>query len=528
MPWTGQTFARLKTWVGDRNAGVKILADLHDTHDNDLATGITTCLRKDGGNAATANIPLGGFKTTGGGTATALGDGVSLVNKGDGTPTLPAVDGSTLTGVATADGSVTFPKLAAAAVATEAQAEAGTDAATLMTPLQTAQAITAQRGFADQATAEAATDAAKVMSPLTVGQQITARIATQAEAEAGLGNTKLMTPLRSAELITATIGSGSYFVSPTAHAFSGTGAGGTSDTHGLGVQPIMVKASLLCTSTDLGFSAGDEVDFASADSGGSNDTVTLWANSTVVGVSWKTAPAILNKGAGGTQGTIDTTKWKVVLRAWTTLAYAVGSGDASLVSVTPAGSIASTDVQSALEELDTDIAAKQDALSPVPVVTYLSDGTGLTGYTLPGIYQITGAATVARTTGLQPGAVSFYDLDSSEYTAGAYTVRATDMGQYVVLPKGVTLNITLPNGLSANNMGRSGLTGKFFGDMNFISFEIFAGASVALTITFTRGSGCTLYGDTGVNVSSFTVTVAVNARTAVSFVNRGSNWALVS
>ena len=44
----------------------------------DLATGLSTCLTKDGQTTPTANIPLGGFKLTGVGAATLLGDALSF------------------------------------------------------------------------------------------------------------------------------------------------------------------------------------------------------------------------------------------------------------------------------------------------------------------------------------------------------------------------------------------------------------------------------------------------------------------
>lgn len=75
MPWSGsagsKTFSRTdgtrtgeNTWQDAEGAGVDIVSDDHDTHDQDLATGINTCLTKDGGNTATANIPMGGFTLT--------------------------------------------------------------------------------------------------------------------------------------------------------------------------------------------------------------------------------------------------------------------------------------------------------------------------------------------------------------------------------------------------------------------------------------------------------------------------------
>ena len=60
MGWSGGTFTRTNgthyrtsVWQQDRDAGTKIVADRHDTNDNDLATGINSCINKDGSNAFT-------------------------------------------------------------------------------------------------------------------------------------------------------------------------------------------------------------------------------------------------------------------------------------------------------------------------------------------------------------------------------------------------------------------------------------------------------------------------------------------
>lgn len=47
-------------WVGDAAASIPIQASRHDTQDNDFATGINNCLAKDGQNAMTADLNMGG------------------------------------------------------------------------------------------------------------------------------------------------------------------------------------------------------------------------------------------------------------------------------------------------------------------------------------------------------------------------------------------------------------------------------------------------------------------------------------
>ena len=75
MGWSGGTYTKGNAgsggWVGDAGLGIGIEASRHDTQDNDFATGINTCLTKDGQNTPTANLPMGGYKHTGVGSATA-------------------------------------------------------------------------------------------------------------------------------------------------------------------------------------------------------------------------------------------------------------------------------------------------------------------------------------------------------------------------------------------------------------------------------------------------------------------------
>lgn len=92
MAWSGGTYTRSNgvysgsgVWAQDRDAAVKILAARHDTHDQDLATGINTCLTKDGQNSPTANLPMGNFIHTGVGAATARTNYAAMSQVQDGT-----------------------------------------------------------------------------------------------------------------------------------------------------------------------------------------------------------------------------------------------------------------------------------------------------------------------------------------------------------------------------------------------------------------------------------------------------------
>lgn len=106
MPWSGGTFTRSNgtytgatVWDSDRAAAINIVSTRHDTHDQDLATGINNCLAKDGQNTPTADLPMGGFKHTGVANATArtqygvvgqIQDGTYLYAAGSGTDTITA------------------------------------------------------------------------------------------------------------------------------------------------------------------------------------------------------------------------------------------------------------------------------------------------------------------------------------------------------------------------------------------------------------------------------------------------------
>ncbi len=78
MSWAAGTFTRSNgvysgsgVWASDEAAAVDIESARHDTHDQDLATGINSCIHKGGQNAATADLGMGGFKHTNVANATA-------------------------------------------------------------------------------------------------------------------------------------------------------------------------------------------------------------------------------------------------------------------------------------------------------------------------------------------------------------------------------------------------------------------------------------------------------------------------
>lgn len=78
--FTGETY----TWVNDLNAGIPITASRMDTQFSDVTTGINACLAKNGENAATGNLNIGGFRLTSVGNATARTDALPAGQLQDG------------------------------------------------------------------------------------------------------------------------------------------------------------------------------------------------------------------------------------------------------------------------------------------------------------------------------------------------------------------------------------------------------------------------------------------------------------
>jgi len=112
MPWTGSSYVRddgvytgPTVWNQNWANSVKITYTRHDTHDQDIADGITACINKNGANSPSTNIPWGGFKITGYGTASANTDvpkwgqvlGTVTLDGGTFVATFTDRDGNTIT-----------------------------------------------------------------------------------------------------------------------------------------------------------------------------------------------------------------------------------------------------------------------------------------------------------------------------------------------------------------------------------------------------------------------------------------------
>lgn len=79
------TFNRIHDWQADRDASVPITASRMDADSDDFATGLSTCITKDGQTTITANLPMAGFNHTGVGNASARDQYLSAGQFQDGT-----------------------------------------------------------------------------------------------------------------------------------------------------------------------------------------------------------------------------------------------------------------------------------------------------------------------------------------------------------------------------------------------------------------------------------------------------------
>jgi len=109
MPFNGAgVFTRVRNWVADATAGIKIRADYHDAEDDNFAAGITNCIARDGQSQITQNIPFNSKRITG------LADPINAQDAVTKTyaDTKLAAGGGSMTGLITTAGS--SPGIAAA------------------------------------------------------------------------------------------------------------------------------------------------------------------------------------------------------------------------------------------------------------------------------------------------------------------------------------------------------------------------------------------------------------------------------
>jgi hypothetical protein len=91
------THNRLYDWTDDRDAGVLVLASRMDAEMDDMATSLSNSLAKDGQTTPTANLPMGGYKHTEVGNASARAQYAALGQVQDGTGLYGTTGGASLT-----------------------------------------------------------------------------------------------------------------------------------------------------------------------------------------------------------------------------------------------------------------------------------------------------------------------------------------------------------------------------------------------------------------------------------------------
>lgn len=246
------------------------------------------------------------------------------------------------------DATVAFAKLAAAALASQLEAEAGLSNVKLMTALRVLQAIQANPQAppaasvtnAKLATVATATIKGRVSAgtgapeDLTVAQiktmlaiaagdvsglgaGATAAVASQAEAEAGVDNTKYTTSLRVKQAIAAQVSVGFTKAFESAQQTI-TLSGTYTIPHGLGARPTLTFTELECTTADSGYSIGDRLML-----GGFMDLNTtaisgpaVVADATNLVCRWGSSmPYVPNKGTGAS-ALLTAASWRWRVRAW--------------------------------------------------------------------------------------------------------------------------------------------------------------------------------------------------------------------
>jgi hypothetical protein len=105
VPFNGTgMFVRIRNWVADATAGIKIRADYHDIEDDGFASGLSQCVVRDGQSVMLANIPMNSKRLV------ALADPVDpqdAATKAYADTKLSLTGNSTLTGNLTVSGSFT-------------------------------------------------------------------------------------------------------------------------------------------------------------------------------------------------------------------------------------------------------------------------------------------------------------------------------------------------------------------------------------------------------------------------------------
>lgn len=137
-------------------------------------------------------------------------------------------------------------------------------------------------------------------------------LASQAQAELGTDNATVMTPLRVAQAIDALANPADYESSQ----LTITTASSFTLTHGLGKLPSNVQAWLVCVTASEGWSVGDYYGPIGAETfaDGANNGMAILMNTTQIKIKLgaQATPILSSAGARG----LTYANWKLVVRAW--------------------------------------------------------------------------------------------------------------------------------------------------------------------------------------------------------------------
>ena len=141
-------------------------------------------------------------------------------------------------------------------------------------------------------------------------------LASQAQAEAGTDNTTVMTPLRSAQAIAALSTFTKEYVSSNQTITSG---GLLTLAHGLGAAPKLVQLHLVCATAEGGWAVGDVI-MVGNNNGTTSDNrhTSAYFDATNVYVRFTTTSAcftVANKGTGGAV-TVTNANFRLRVRAF--------------------------------------------------------------------------------------------------------------------------------------------------------------------------------------------------------------------
>jgi hypothetical protein len=145
---------------------------------------------------------------------------------------------------------------------------------------------------------------------------VAADLASQAEAEAGTDNTKVMTPLRTAQAIINDVAVRSAYVSSNQTI---TSAGLLTLAHGLGQAPKIVFLELVCATAEGGFSVNDVTTIGvNGTTNGQNRASSVYYDATNVYVRYSSTAGVFSAADKGTGATIalTNTSWRLRVRAF--------------------------------------------------------------------------------------------------------------------------------------------------------------------------------------------------------------------